>query len=165
MGQASAMNPVDLPLRDIHLPAPIDWWPVAPGWWILGGLLLLSLIVSWSLRRFRQRRRMQRLALRQLEELAKLPETELPTALSRFLRQAAISHFPQQDCAGLNGQAWLEFLDRPFVDRPFTAGIGSCLSDAPYRQAMQIDAVALLNLCRRWLKKLPPQNLNSRGER
>ncbi len=165
MGQASAINPVDLPLRDIHLPAPIGWWPVAPGWWILVGLLLLSLITIWSLRRFRQRRRMRRLALCQLEELAKLPETELPTALSRFLRQAAISHFPQQDCAGLTGQAWLEFLDRPFADQPFTTGIGSCLSDAPYRQMMQINAVALITLCRRWLKKLPPQKLHSGRER
>ena len=164
MGQDSVMTPANLPLRDIHLPAPIGWWPVAPGWLVLGGLLLLLLIVIWGLRRFRQRRYLRRLALRQLEELAELPETELPAALSRFLRQAAISHFPPQDCAGLNGQAWLEFLDRPFADRPFTAGIGSCLSDAPYRLTIQVDAAALVSLCRRWLKKLPPQNLHPRGD-
>ena len=31
-------------LRDIHLPQPISWWPPAPGWWILLGLLLVSIL-------------------------------------------------------------------------------------------------------------------------
>ena len=22
-------------LRDIQLPEPISWWPLAPGWWVL----------------------------------------------------------------------------------------------------------------------------------
>ncbi len=153
------MTAANLPLHDIHLPVPISWWPPALGWWILSGLLLLIPFFIWGLRRFRQRRRMRHIALQKLEKLAGFPETELLTALSRLLRQAAIAHFPQQDCAGLSGQAWLEFLDRPFHDHPFTTGIGSCLSDAPYRPEVQIDTVALINLCHRWLKKLPPQNL------
>lgn len=165
MGQSSAMTPVNLPLHDIHLPAPINWWPLAPGWWILAGLVLLIPIFIWGFSRFRQRRKLQRLALLQLEKITELPETELLVALSRLLRQAAISHFPQQDCAGLSGQDWLQFLDRPFHDQPFSAGIGSCLSDAPYRSEMQIDTVALVELCRRWLKKLPPQNHQQRRNR
>ncbi|HAZ78530.1 MAG TPA: hypothetical protein DCX08_01220 [Porticoccaceae bacterium] len=36
-------------LRDIHLPEPISWWPLAPGWWILVlstmGLLIWLIIV------------------------------------------------------------------------------------------------------------------------
>ena len=165
MGQNIAMTPDTLPLHDIHLPAPIGWWPLAPGWWILCGLLFLVPLLLWGWWRFRQRRRMRYFALQQLEKLADLPETELLTALSRLLRQAAISHFPQQDCAGLNGQTWLEFLDRPLNDRPFSTGIGRCMSDAPYRPETQVDAVALVNLCRRWLQKLPPQNLQAGRKR
>jgi len=160
----STMTAANLPLHDIHLPDPIGWWPLAPGWWIMGGLLLLLTMFIWGLRRFRQRRKMQHLALQQLEKLTELPDTELLMALSRLLRQAAISHFPQQDCAGLSGQAWLEFLDRPFPDHPFTTGIGNCFSAAPYRPEIQIDPIALVSLCRRWLKKLPPQNLPKRGK-
>ena len=153
----STMTAANLPLHDIHLPAPIGWWPPAPGWWILAGLLLLIPIFIWGFSRFRQRRKMQRLALQQLEKLTDLPETELLTAISRLLRQAAISHFPQQDCAGLSGQSWLEFLDRPLNDRPFSTGVGRCLSDAPYQPEVRVDSKVLIELCRRWLKKLPPQ--------
>ena len=152
--------PANWPLRDIHLPTDIGWWPLAPGWWLLLGLILLVALLILLLVRFRQRRRLRRLALRQLEQLAQLPEDQLLIPLSRLLRQAAISHFPRHETASLNGQTWLEFLDRPFAEQPFTQGAGSCLADAPYRPAAQIDAAALIDLCRRWLKKLPPQPLS-----
>lgn len=32
-------------LKDIHLPTPIGWWPLAPGWYILMGLILFLVII------------------------------------------------------------------------------------------------------------------------
>ena len=145
--------PTDLPLRDIHLPAEVGLWPLAPGWWLLSGLLLGAALLAW---RYWQGRRLRRLALARLEQLTESPDAELATALSRLLRQAVISHFPQT-YAGLTGQDWLAFLDRPFADHPFTQGVGRSLLDAPYRHDAQIDRLALVALCRRWLKQLPPQ--------
>ena len=29
------MQETPLPLRDLHLPAEVGWWPLAPGWWVL----------------------------------------------------------------------------------------------------------------------------------
>ena len=31
-----------LPLRDLHLPDAIGWWPPAPGWWVLFVLALAA---------------------------------------------------------------------------------------------------------------------------
>jgi len=159
------MTPVNLPLHDIHLPAPIHWWPPAPGWWFLAGLVLLAPLLLWGFRRYRQQRRLRRLALQQLETLTDLTAAELVVALSRLLRQAAVSHYPREDCAGLSGSEWLKFLDRPFSDRPFSAGPGRCLGDAPYRPGVQVEVPALIDLCRRWLKKLPPQTVAKRRSR
>jgi len=153
--------PNDLPLRDIHLPAEVSSWPLAPGWWVLLVLLIVGVVSAW---RYWRGRRLRRLALGRLEQLTGLPDAELATALSRLLRQAVISHFPQ-NYAGLSGRDWLDFLDRPFTDRPFSQGVGRCLLDAPYRADAQIDNAALIDLCRRWLKKLPPQPLQQRRGR
>jgi hypothetical protein len=145
-----------LPLHDIHLPAPVGWWPPAPGWWLLTGIFLLLTGGSlWLWRRYR-RRRYRRLALRELELLEQLPSAELAAGLSRLLRRAALCHFTRGECAGLAGEAWLNFLDRPFADRPFSEGVGRCLLEAPYRPGTETDDQALLELGRRWLKQLPP---------
>ena len=29
------MDPEQIPLRDLHLPEAVGWWPLAPGWWVL----------------------------------------------------------------------------------------------------------------------------------
>ena len=46
------MDPEQIPLRDLHLPEAIGWWPLAPGWWILIAIALVGLgfliIVFWS---------------------------------------------------------------------------------------------------------------------
>lgn len=162
-----AQNPgMDLYLlmKDIHLPAAVGYWPPAPGWWLLLFVTLLLMAALFRCWHFWQARRLRRLALKRLQELTALPESELAAALSRLLRQAVISHFPAE-YAGLSGEAWLAFLDRPFSDAPFSRGVGRCLLDAPYRPGSLNDGKALIALCQRWLKKLPPQKKHQRRGR
>jgi hypothetical protein len=165
------MSPESLPLRDIHLPPAISWWPPAPGWWLLllGVVLLIATIIL--VRQYRQRRHLQRLAISQLDELERQyceqsNPRELLQGLSRLLRQAAQLHFPQSDCAGLVGEAWLDFLDQRPNDKSFSQGIGRALADGPYLpQNAEIDSEALLSLCRNWLKQLPPAPKQQRRQR
>jgi len=147
-----------LPLRDIHLPSAPGWWPPAPGWWLLAGLLvilMLLLLVLWErTRRLRYRRQ----ALDQLSQLerAEVPASALVAELSTLLRRAALCAFPEENCAGLNGEGWLNYLDRPLKESSFATGAGRCLATGPYQPAVEIEREALLNLCRRWLRRLPP---------
>jgi len=155
-GLALTPAPQELPLRDIHLPAEIGFWPIAPGWWLMLGLLLLTGLGLLLWRRQRQRRHARRLALRRLARLEGGHGRELAAALSRLLRQSALCYYPRTEVAGLCGREWLAFLDRPFPDAPFSHGIGRVLAEAPYRRGSAYDAEALRALCRDWLMRLPP---------
>lgn len=149
--------PPDLPLRDIHLPSPIGWWPPAPGWWLLVfGLPVLAWSLVW-LWRFLRRKTVRKLALQELEKIARSDAgtQEKVRRLAILLRRVALSIYPREEVAGLTGGEWLAFLDGPMKGKPFGEGAGRLLLDAPYRREAQGDAEALLALCREWIKRLP----------
>lgn len=153
-----------LPLRDIHLPEPISWWPPAPGWW---GLLILVLLLAglFFLGRYLYRRgHLRRAAHKALSQLqAQYQQHEdahrLTEDLSVLLRRIALSHFPRAKVASLTGNEWLGFLDQGLAkSKPqgdFLNGPGRVLVEAPYRPEASIDTTALLELCTEWIKALP----------
>lgn len=147
----------NLPLRDIHLPEPIGWWPPAPGWWLLlfGIPALLALLV-WLWRRWR-RPTVKKLALRELDAIAG-DAADARVKLQRLgtlLRRVCLSIYPRAEVAGLAGEAWLAFLDRQVGDRRFSEGAGRLLLEAAYRREVEADVADLLALCRDWLTRLP----------
>lgn len=155
------MDPQKLPLRDIHLPEPVSWWPPAPGWWLLLALAAAAIALAiWLRRRPRRRTAPRRLALRELQQIRAAyaqhgDPRRLVRELSVLLRRSAISLFPRAETAGLTGEAWLGFLDRVLGDGRFSHGVGRELLSAPYRRAAEIDAEALLALCQEWVEALP----------
>lgn len=153
------VDPAALPLRDIHLPPPPGLWPPAPGWWLLTALCVVLGIAVFLFIRPARRLRYRRQALRQLAELEKdghLAPDALLAALSALLRRAVLCAFDREVCAGLTGEAWLRFLDQGLGGAPFSSGAGRVLEQGPYRRGCDFDRAALLALCRRRLKKLPP---------
>ena len=133
------MDPAQIPLRGLHLPEAIRWWPLAPGWWLLLVILLVGLALSlrsWLRRRARAAAR--RHALKQLDR-ATLAYAEhrdavqLGIEVSELLRRTMLAYAPRADVAGLTGDAWLDWLDRGLPDSRFRQGAGRELVDLPYR--------------------------------
>lgn len=148
----------NLPLRDIHLPEPVGFWPLAPGWWLLIFTALtcgLLLIPRWRRSRTRS---VIKLALRELATLetrAGLSPQETCLHLSILLRRVCLSLYPRERVAGLAGDDWLIFLDQAFSEPRFMTGIGRQLIEAPYRSGAELtpdDLTALLTLSRDWLQ-------------
>lgn len=143
-------------LRDLHLPAPVPFWPPAPGWWILAGLIVvLSLFAVWWWRR-RQRLAYRRAALSELQQLQQANQqgqsgAPILAELSILLRRVAMMRYGRDQVAALHGRAWLEFLDRTGRTKQFTEQAQSLL-DAPYRRDGAIEVTPLLSLAQRWLQ-------------
>jgi hypothetical protein len=139
-------------LHGYRLPDAVAWWPPAPGWWLLAGLIsLLTVTLIWMWARRRRRRAALRAALAELDGLVgqrgDLAPVEFTRRLSRLLRRYALARFPRRDVAGLTGDAWLRFLDTHGDAGAFSSGAGSLLRDAPYRpvaDAAGLDELAAL---------------------
>jgi len=144
-------------LRGYHLPEAVAWWPPAPGWWLLAGLLLvLTIGLALYLARRRHRRAAARVALQELAELraalaAGHDADAFLRGLSRLLRRFALVRFPRRRVAGLTGTSWLEFLDAQGGDGQFRDGPGRLLAEAPYRPATELPAEELAALVKGWI--------------
>lgn len=152
------MDPEQIPLRDLHLPEMIGWWPLAPGWWIILGLLLIA--IGFALQRFQERRARnaaRRHALARLDELLTEYETHRNVVsfganVSALLRRTMLAYAPRKHVAGLTGEEWLAWLDRDLAHPQFVAGPGRKLIELPYRNpasdAIDADIYALVTAVR-----------------
>ena len=159
----SALNNTSLELRDIHLPEPISWWPVAPGWWILAASILLIIIVFFIIRKIYSSRQLKREISSELEKIIQqFQETQnksqLAKSLSILLRRASITYYPANNIAGLTGSNWLLYLDTTKTNlsgsKKFQSDTGRILLHAPYLPddtKLDFDAPALIRLCESWL--------------
>lgn len=150
------MNPEELPLRDIHLPDPIGWWPPAPGWWML--VILMLAVIAWLFWRWRQQKHAEQgleSALLELERLQRQYGTntkELLRELSVLLRRVAISQYGRQTVSGLTGAAWVKFLDDKAGKPLFGSKLTHLLTEVPYRPETQAETKAVLQATREWIK-------------
>ncbi len=161
------MNPLELPLRDIHLPDSVSWWPIASGWWLLLAILFVIAIIIWAVSEIRARKQLRQQALLELDALQQNFHQHqelgrLASDCSILLRRVALSRFNRQQVAGLTGTEWVKFLNQQGEQAHFNAELSDVLTHAPYQNHCDYNAEALLSAARHWLEQLPPQN---RGER
>ena len=120
-------------LNDIVAPAAAGWWPLAPGWYVVGFLLLVLIVVlafrqwqSWRDNRYR------RAALAELQSLRSLPESRNLQHLPVLLKRAALSRWPREQVASLAGADWHRFLDATAGKTLFCDAAGETLDRLAY---------------------------------
>jgi len=97
-------------LRDIHLPDAISWWPLAPGWWVLAGVLLVG-VACVAVFEFRRRRSLKYKALQELDQLRRGKAFELSTQglaaeLCVLIRRVVLNGADGSRYASTHGDAW-----------------------------------------------------------
>jgi len=154
-------DPESIPLRDIHLPDPISWWPLASGWWISFLLIvMLILLVVYLIRRYRKHKLSAAyLAQQEIEKIrsdfsVNQDKKYLIKELSELIRRVSISIFRREDAAGLTGEDWLAFLDQYSENNEFKMGIGRVLIEAPYQDNPEFNDDVLLELVSSWISSV-----------
>jgi hypothetical protein len=151
-------------LRDVHLPDAPSFWPPAPGWWLLGFVLLL--LLGWgvyTLIKRHQREAPRRQALAELERLSQqtrsgaLAPAEAIHAANALLKRLWVHVDHDATVAALTGDAWLAYLDGRSGGTAFTNGPGQVLGAARFAPAanpFDPELVALLRTSLRSRRKV-----------
>ena len=154
------MNPdaAGLPLRDIHAAAPLDWWPPAPGWWVL--TLLAVVLAVWVTRRLWLHYRAWRLKRALRAEYAGILSHYdsnrdgriLLADSATFLRRLVVHIGAHGAQAGVVGEAWADYLSASFPgDAQMHRVCRDLASGAYQRDAAEVDPVMLRNLAAHWI--------------
>lgn len=125
-------------LHDIEGLDAISCWPLALGWWILlvVGFLAIILLGWLSFRSLAFRRSWKNDTFKKLAKLeSDLSEDnarETAMLLSEYLRRIALKRYSRNECAGLEGEAWLKWLAKQDLKKFDWIKKGALLNEAPY---------------------------------
>lgn len=142
-------------LRDIHLPDPVPFWPPAPGWFALAGLVLAVALAAAFLE-WRRRQTLAYRALRDFKAATRDGDTlAVGAAAAVLVRRVLLSRDPHAAAAAFTGDAFARFLGAGPKGVP--PEIGRFLAMAPYlppgaAEARAIDRDALIAAVRRWIR-------------
>ena len=151
-----------IPLKDLHFPAEIDWWPLAIGWQML--IIIIFLFCCYLLHKMYLRwkeNKARRIAIVELKTIKiKFEDNEdialLIKQLSELLRRTMLAYADRKEVAGLTGTEWLEFLDNGLEEKYFTLGMGQLIESLPYKNLddhdKEIDIENLIDIVLKRLK-------------
>ena len=141
-------------LKDIRLPATINNYPIAYGWWILLAIIIVIVaITTRALIRNKKKKHAQRLAIKSLSQPIDSNDEIIIT-----LKWAAIQYFPRQIVAQLHGQQLMAFLlmhlPKKYHEK-FTQLSEQSLNNR-YQASEQVFDEKLLQAALLWLKHALP---------
>ncbi len=155
------MNPLEN-LKDIHLPAPIEAWPPAYGWWIL--LVLVLLIIALIIKVYLKARKLRAVKRQAIQQLSKvdISASNAPAELNQLLKRTAMFYFPTRAVEKMYGQSWQQFLSSCLstkhasqVNESLAAMQAGLYQQQPVTES---EARQYLQACEIWLKHaLPPR--------
>lgn len=147
-------------LHDIQEPAPVGWWPPAPGWWVVAGILLavLTALFWWRYRRRRlhQQNRYRVEAVRLLQQVD-ASAAAAPQEINELIKRVAVTTYGRSECGNLTGHAWLDFL-RASADIDCPPAAERALLEHLYRADSTDEAgnIALRDFAISWVERHGP---------
>lgn len=155
----NTIDPLALPLKPLMMPPPVHWWPLAPGWWGIIGIVLLIMIasVAWFIYRKGHMKRWAKKQLRMAYQdyLGHKQKSVFIQQMSYLLRQICLAKKPE--AASLTGDEWLVVLEQMSPVPVVRTELGTWLIKAPYASEMACETApieSLYQLCLKWVNQL-----------
>lgn len=150
-------------LKDIHLPEPIHWWPLAPGWYVvLAVIVLFSLVVIGYISKRKRYALPKKQALALLNTYKKEYEISsnaplISSQIAELLKRVALVYFPRVQVAGMTGAEWLAFLNNTAKGVDFKS-VQELLLELPFKKSELVaqNPIELTELFRNaelWIKQ------------
>lgn len=144
-------------LKEIHLPQMPSIWPLAWGWWILLGIIVLLSV--WFVLLLRQRRQLtaKKYAFREIQRLKNEYRDDhymLASEISLLLRRIALHQFPREEVANLYGRKWRQFLEKTSKKPVFSGRAGDIVEHVLYLPPDRFrneDIAPLITAAEEWI--------------
>lgn len=144
-------------LRDIHLPSDVSWWPPAPGWWVLAGVLI-AIVMGIAIVGYLHRRSVRHRALVELDDLRRdqsLDEVMAAARVSVLLKRIVLQRDGTKWLGIEHGSGWAEHLSQGKCGMP--GDMARFIALAPYAGVNLIegapDRALLFAVADRWIRE------------
>lgn len=147
-------------LKDIHLPAPVSWWPLAPGWYLL--FIITAICVGILCHRIYKRYvyalpKKQALVLLNtyMQHYEKDKDArKICSHISELLKRVALVYYPRSKVASVYGEGWIAFLNETSKGIEFNS-IKTLLLDLPFKtdNSAPVDIKPLATRASLWIKQ------------
>ncbi len=157
-------NLANLPLRDIHLPEAVSWWPPAIGWWIVLGLIILAVWLLPKLYRYLKFKPLNKVSTTAYQNIINeyqqhKDNKQLVQSLSKLLRQISMSYQGRESSAHLTGNEWVNKLNTLTKEDYFGPDVRQLLIEAPYQEKITTIPKALVLATKNLIAALPKKNV------
>ncbi|MFG0289553.1 MAG: DUF4381 domain-containing protein [Rhodopirellula sp. JB044] len=132
-------------LRDLAVPPPVSWWPLAPGWWMLIAALVAGVVLGvlkwwrhWLADAYRR------------EALEAVERASTDAAIVQILKRTAIGADTRSHVGSLTGRRWCDWLSAT-GDVSVTDEIAERITVGVYRDGKR-RTPELADFAKRWIR-------------
>ena len=150
-------------LRDVHAPLAPEWWPPAPGWWLLS--LATVMAVLWFVRLLWQahtaRRPIRRAkamirALRHSHDQGRIDTLQYIHKSNEILKRLLVNALGIRHLGATSDDQWLNALDTITKGREFSEGCGKILGSQRFSPRASAEIEAVDQLIQKLLARVHP---------
>lgn len=150
-------------LRDVHAPMAPEWWPPAPGWWLLalaaiaGTVFICELV--WKGYKARKPIRSARTLIDELKEKhaqGRIDTLNYVHATNEVLKRLLVNALGIRHLAAISDEQWLNALDTIVGNRGFSEGHGKILGAQRFSPRATADVEAVHQIMQKLLARVHP---------